>query len=165
MKITKQNILLPILAIAGGFIALLLSINLQKLNYTHIQPMPEWFRLGIHPLIEEIAKVIMVLLLFKTSYFQKGRDLFVTGMMGATIFALGETILYLFYFQEQAYSTAVLRLTYTLPLHLISTALVSVGLMFLWKKKRFLALLLIPGGITLHILFNCALFYQWVQIG
>lgn len=99
-------------------------------------------------LIEEFAKALLLYFTFKN--IKKG---FVTyAVILGSAFFITETVFYFFnIFGSGSINTLIMRVMYTLPMHILTSLFIAVGIMKGSKKGVFVGLFL---AITTHLLFN-----------
>ena len=100
-------------------------------------------------LVEEIAKVILVFLIIRTT--SKSKDRIQLVLFAGLLFSISESVMYLFnIYQIGSIETLFLRLILTIPLH-VGTMLIFLFFGIKRKELTFLGLLL---AIPIHYYFN-----------
>jgi len=99
-------------------------------------------------LIEEFAKALLLYFAFKN--IKKG---FITyAIILGSAFFITETVFYFInIFGSGSINTLIMRVMYTLPMHILTSLFIAVGIMKGSKKGVFVGLFL---AITTHLLFN-----------
>jgi len=118
----------------------------------------------IAPIIEEIAKGIIILIIFLNRNFDNATDGFVYGSVCGLGFAMVENFLYFSMSAmegnaTQWIETVFVRTLFTAPMHALSTSCFGAAMGFIKFRKNHILKIFIPlsgivAGMTIHFLWN-----------